>query len=44
MSRGVVESRKDGRSRDGKKPDRVSRFRFLFRNTSRSGKNESHGE
>jgi hypothetical protein len=44
MSRGAVESGKDERSRDGNKLERESTVRVLFRNTSRSGKEESHGE
>ena len=44
MSRGAAESAKDDRSRDGKKVDRESRVRVLLRNSSRSGKNASHGE
>jgi hypothetical protein len=43
MSRGAVESGKDDRSRDGNKLERESRVRVLFRNTSMSEKNESHG-
>ena len=44
MSRGAAESAKDDRSRDGMKVDRESRVRVLFRNSSMSGKNVTHGE